>query len=128
VKLDNVTLVPASLLSYELEWQRVADDLPRGAVLIVEPVAVRELSVMAKVSASLHTHGRTISVVPASQITTAMRRKRVICCSPLHGYEQGECVTADEVLGLNEPVGGSGIRGFLTRLNLSLGTTWTSLT
>ncbi len=35
--------------------------------------------------------------------------------------EQIEVVTADEVSGLDQPVGGSGIRGFLTRLNLSLG-------
>src|SRR5918995_597778 len=32
-----------------------------------------------------------------------------------------EVVTADDVPGLDEPIGGSGIRGFLTRLNLSLG-------
>lgn len=30
-------------------------------------------------------------------------------------------VTAEDVTGLDEPVGGSGFRGFLTRLNLSLG-------
>ena len=35
--------------------------------------------------------------------------------------EQIEVVTADEVSGLDQPVGGTGIRGFLTRLNLSLG-------
>jgi hypothetical protein len=32
-----------------------------------------------------------------------------------------EVVTADDVPGLDEPIGGSGIRGFLTRFNLSLG-------
>jgi hypothetical protein len=32
-----------------------------------------------------------------------------------------EVVTADDVSGLDQPVGGSGIRGFLTRFNLSLG-------
>lgn len=32
-----------------------------------------------------------------------------------------EVVTADDVPGLDEPVGGTGIRGFLTRFNLSLG-------
>jgi hypothetical protein len=35
--------------------------------------------------------------------------------------EQIEVVTPDEVSGLDQPVGGSGIRGFLTRFNLSLG-------
>jgi hypothetical protein len=32
-----------------------------------------------------------------------------------------EVVTADDVPGLDEPIGGIGIRGFLTRFNLSLG-------
>src|SRR5215217_5278392 len=32
-----------------------------------------------------------------------------------------EVVTADDVSDLDEPVGGSGIRGFLTRFSLSLG-------
>jgi hypothetical protein len=32
-----------------------------------------------------------------------------------------EVVTAEDVSDLDEPVGGSGIRGFLTRFNLSLG-------
>ena len=32
-----------------------------------------------------------------------------------------EVVTADDVPGLDEPIGGSGIRGFLTRFSLSLG-------
>src|SRR5215217_6994287 len=32
-----------------------------------------------------------------------------------------EVVIADDVPGLDEPVGGSGFRGFLTRFNLSLG-------
>ena len=35
--------------------------------------------------------------------------------------EEIEVVTADQVSGLDEPIGGSGIRGFLTRFNLSLG-------
>jgi hypothetical protein len=32
-----------------------------------------------------------------------------------------EVVTAEDVSGLDEPIGGSGIRGFLTRFSLSLG-------
>jgi hypothetical protein len=32
-----------------------------------------------------------------------------------------EIVTAGDVPGLDEPIGGSGLRGFLTRLNLSAG-------
>jgi hypothetical protein len=33
-KLDNIALVPASLLRMKAEWQRVANELPVGAVLL----------------------------------------------------------------------------------------------
>ncbi len=36
-------------------------------------------------------------------------------------HDRVEVVTAEEAPGLDEPVGGSGIRGFLTRLSLSTG-------
>ncbi len=41
VRLDNVALVPASLLPYKEQWQKIANNLPRGGVLIVLP-ATRE--------------------------------------------------------------------------------------
>jgi hypothetical protein len=37
------------------------------------------------------------------------------------GRNHIEVVTAEDVPGLDEPVGGTGLRGFLTRFNLSLG-------
>lgn len=36
-KLDNLTLVPASLLPFKREWQRLANELPQGGVLICVP-------------------------------------------------------------------------------------------
>jgi hypothetical protein len=36
-KLDNVALVPASLLPFKSEWQALANQLPAGAVLVVLP-------------------------------------------------------------------------------------------
>src|SRR4051812_11761273 len=37
--LDNLTLIPASLLPFKPQWQRIANELPRGGVLIVTPIA-----------------------------------------------------------------------------------------
>jgi hypothetical protein len=37
VKLDNLALVPASLLPFKAEWQTLANQLPAGAVLVVLP-------------------------------------------------------------------------------------------
>ena len=38
VKLDNVALVPASLLLYKEHWQRLANELPAGSVLVCVPM------------------------------------------------------------------------------------------
>ena len=35
---DNVALVPASLLPYKEHWQRVANELPSGSVLVCVPM------------------------------------------------------------------------------------------
>jgi hypothetical protein len=34
VKLDNAVLVPASLLPFKAHWQRLANDLPPGEILL----------------------------------------------------------------------------------------------
>jgi hypothetical protein len=39
VKLDNLTLVPASLLPRKADYEAIANDLPRGEVLLVLPSA-----------------------------------------------------------------------------------------
>jgi hypothetical protein len=39
VKLDNLTLVPASLLPRKADYEAIANDLPRGEVLLVLPPA-----------------------------------------------------------------------------------------
>jgi hypothetical protein len=36
-RLDNLVLVPASLLPFKAEYQEIANELPRGTTLIVLP-------------------------------------------------------------------------------------------
>lgn len=36
-KLDNIALVPASLLPYRKQWQQLANELPSGGILVCVP-------------------------------------------------------------------------------------------
>lgn len=42
-RLDNIALVPASALPLKAQWQRIANELPDGGVLIVEPAKNEKL-------------------------------------------------------------------------------------
>ena len=64
VKLDNVALVPASLLPYKAQWQQLANELPEGSVLLCTaglPRRQREIAV--KVASHLRTKGKIVSTV-----------------------------------------------------------------
>ncbi len=38
VKLDNVALVPASLLPFKDQWQSLANEMPDGSILVCVPL------------------------------------------------------------------------------------------
>ncbi len=42
VKWDNVALVPASLLPFKADWQRIANDMPHEDILIVLPYQAKQ--------------------------------------------------------------------------------------
>lgn len=68
-KLDNLTLVPASLLPYKAEWQQVANQLPIGSTLIVLPAAgSRQRSTLEHVASGLRAKGRRVATIPAQQL------------------------------------------------------------
>jgi hypothetical protein len=63
---------------------------------------------------------------PLHKVAAALAREQtdgVVAALTDAGFapDRIEVVTADDVPGLDEPIGGSGIRGFLTRFSLSLG-------
>jgi hypothetical protein len=73
-KLDNLVLVPGSLLPFKEEWQALANQLPAGATLIVLPVsdgAAR--ATLQKVSRSLQAKGRTVATMPARRFGSSHR-------------------------------------------------------
>jgi hypothetical protein len=61
--LDNVVLVPASLLPFREYWQRVANDLPPGGILIVLPDRAKQQSVAQAVAAGLRQRGQRVRVI-----------------------------------------------------------------
>jgi len=63
VHLDNVALVPASLLPLKSEWQVIANDLPQGDILIVLPRQSKQQRVALSVALQLRTKGRHVRVM-----------------------------------------------------------------
>ena len=63
-RLDNLAIVPASLLPHKAEWQALANNLPSGSTLIVlprTPGAAREA--LERVSSDLSAHGSRVTTV-----------------------------------------------------------------
>jgi hypothetical protein len=71
VKLDNVALVPASLLPYKKEWQAVANGLPTGGVLLCSTTNPKHKKILEQVSAHLTRKGRRVRKLPAKRFTEA---------------------------------------------------------
>jgi hypothetical protein len=63
VKLDNVVLVPASLLPYKEHWQVIANDLPKGEFLIVLPCQAKPQIVAKSVASRLREKGMHVMVI-----------------------------------------------------------------
>jgi hypothetical protein len=75
VRLDNVALVPASLLPYKKEWQAVANGLPHGSVLLCPTTNPRQQQVLEQVSAQLRRKGRRVQTLPAERLVGATHRR-----------------------------------------------------
>jgi hypothetical protein len=68
VRLDNVALVPASLLPYKKEWQAVANGLPSGSVLLCSTGSRRQQTIPEQVSAHLKSKGHRVMTLSAERI------------------------------------------------------------
>ena len=68
-QLDNLALVPASLLPLKKQWQAVANQLPSGDVLIVMPAASPGSQRTLETAADLlRTKGFRVTTLPADRI------------------------------------------------------------
>jgi hypothetical protein len=71
VQLDNITLVPASMLPYKKEYLQIANHLPKGSVLLCSKTAnLRQQRILECVSAHLRSLGRRVLTVPAERFVT----------------------------------------------------------
>jgi hypothetical protein len=67
-RVDNLALVPASLLPFRDIYQRLANGYPRGTTLIVLPTKEsRPTRTLSAVAALLKAKGRHVSTVSATQ-------------------------------------------------------------
>src|SRR5713101_7363916 len=67
-RLDNIALVPASLLKNKEIYQLIANSLPTGSVLAV-PGTLRRQKIIAKVTSFFRDHGRSVITMPIEKIT-----------------------------------------------------------
>jgi hypothetical protein len=68
-RLDNLALVPANLLPYKAQWQQLANELPKGDILIILPDADQKLrQAIETVAKQLKTAGQRVTTLPAHQV------------------------------------------------------------
>ena len=68
-QLDNLALVPASLLAKKGRYQRMANHLPRGGVLICQTEQKQRIrAILEQVAAFFKEHGHFVRVLPYSML------------------------------------------------------------
>ena len=72
-RLDNIALVPASLLKEKAQWQAIANRLPTGSVLCI-PQTQRQRTILESVARFLRSKGRQVIHYPLERITTAKKK------------------------------------------------------
>ena len=69
VQLDNLTLVPASLLPRKAEYEALADRLPRGEVLLVlPPLGSPERATVQRVAQLFRAKGRHVTILTEERL------------------------------------------------------------
>ena len=68
-RLDNIAIVPASLLPLKALWQAQANTLPeRGVLLYHSQKNLRQRKILASVAAVLKAHGHPVMNLPLEQM------------------------------------------------------------
>ena len=74
VHLDNVAIVPAHLLPCKATYQAIANNLPRGGVLLVLPTAdTPEKRLLQTAAQRLKAKGRHVTTIPEAAVTGERR-------------------------------------------------------
>ena len=75
-RLDNIALVPASLLPLKGTYQPIANTLPTGSILCV-PGTQRQQKIMAMVTQFFRDHGHQVITYPIERITKNMHKPQL---------------------------------------------------
>ena len=67
-KLDNIALVPASLLPFKDTYQFFANTLPQGTILCVQSTNPRHKKILENVTAFFRTHQRHVITLPLERL------------------------------------------------------------
>ena len=71
--LDNLALVPGSLLPFKKTWQGLANQLPEGTTLIVLPSSTGSVrTTLEKVSNSMKAKGRRVTILSQDQLSAPL--------------------------------------------------------
>jgi hypothetical protein len=72
-RLDNIALVPASLLPLKGTYQSVANSYPTGSVLCV-PGTLKQQKIVATITQFFRDHGRQVITMPIEKISGTMKK------------------------------------------------------
>ncbi len=73
VRLDNISLVPASLLPLKGTYTELANRYPTGSILCV-PGTQKQQKIMAKVKSFFRDHGRSVITMPLERVTRNIKK------------------------------------------------------
>jgi hypothetical protein len=98
-RLDNVVLVPASLLPLKGIYQPLANRLPTGSVLCVQMESTRQKRILESVVLFFRKHGRQVITLPVEHITRNVGYNifdSFSCACTLAGWRSHyDCTTID---------------------------------
>jgi hypothetical protein len=63
-RLDNIALVPASMLFHKAKYKAVANRLSPGSVLICAPRLSKQRRITASVASYFQSHGHKVTTIP----------------------------------------------------------------
>ncbi len=67
-KLDNLAIVPASLLPFKEKWQEVANGLPKHEILVVLPASKSpSRKALHKLTSLLKAKGQRVTIISAER-------------------------------------------------------------
>lgn len=67
-KLDNIALVPASLLPFKDTYQVIANELPEGTIVCVQSANPKHKRIFENVAAFFRTHQRRVITLPLERL------------------------------------------------------------